>query len=247
VGAAPWPQTLSADDFFSPIMTVDRPRPTMPPIGPIKAVLFLVCLIPLAQLTQRWFADALGANPIEAITHATGDWTLRFLLITLAVTPLRKLTGVHWLLRLRRMLGLFAFFYACLHFTTYLWLDQFFDLQAIAKDVLKRPFITVGFTAFVLLVPLAITSNNFSIRRLGGRKWQSLHRSVYAIAIFGVLHYWWLVKKDISEPLLYASILAVLLGLRAWWRELERRKQLAGGYASRPVLGRKVVQIVPKT
>src|SRR5574338_1197301 len=223
-----------------------RPRAAMPPIGPIKAALFLVCLLPLAHLLQAGFADNLGANPIEAITHATGDWTLRFLLITLAVTPLRRLTGLHWLVRLRRMLGLFAFFYACLHFTTYIWLDQFFDLHAIAKDVLKRPFITVGFTAFVLLIPLAATSNNFSIRRLGGRKWQSLHRSVYAIAIFGVLHYWWLVKKDISEPLLYASILAVLLGIRAWWRELERRKQLAGGYAPRPVVRGEIIQIVPK-
>lgn len=223
-----------------------RPRPATPPIGLAKAILFVVCLIPVAHLTQRWFADALGANPIEAITRGTGDWTLRFLLITLAVTPLRRLTGLHWLLRLRRMLGLFCFFYASLHFTTYIWLDQFFDLQGIAKDVLKRPFITVGFTAFVLLIPLAATSNNFSIRRLGGRQWQSLHRSVYAIAILGVTHYWWLVKKDISEPLLYASILAVLLGLRGWWRELERRKQLAGGYAPQPTLGRKVIQIVPR-
>jgi methionine sulfoxide reductase heme-binding subunit len=225
---------------------IHRPRTAMPPIGLIKAVLFLVCLLPLAHLIQAAFADALGANPIEAITHATGDWTLRFLLITLAVTPLRKLTGLHWVVRLRRMLGLFCFFYASLHFTTYIWLDQFFDLQGIAKDVLKRPFITVGFAAFVLLVPLAITSNNFAIRRLGGKQWQSLHRSVYGIAILAVLHYWWLVKKDISEPLLYASILAVLLGLRAWWLELERRKQLSGGYAQRSVLGRKVIQIVPK-
>ncbi len=221
-------------------------RPAMPPIGPIKVALFLVCLLPLAHLVQAGLTDALGANPIEAITHATGDWTLRFLLITLAVTPLRRLTGAHWLLRLRRMLGLFAFFYASLHFTTYIWLDQFFDLQGIAKDVLKRPFITVGFAAFVLLIPLAATSNSFAIRRLGGRKWQSLHRSVYAIAILGVTHYWWLVKKDISEPLLYGSILAGLLGIRAWWREVERRKQLAGEYMPKAKLGRKVIQIVPK-
>jgi methionine sulfoxide reductase heme-binding subunit len=227
--------------------SIPRPRTATPPIGPIKVVLFLVCLLPLAHLIQAWQADALGANPIEAITHATGDWTLRFLLITLAVTPLRKLTGLHWVVRLRRMLGLFCFFYASLHFTTYIWLDQFFDLQGIAKDVLKRPFITVGFAAFVLLIPLAITSNNFSIRRLGGKQWQSLHRSIYGIAILAILHFWWLVKKDISEPLLYASILAVLLGLRAWWRELERRKQLAGGYAPRPTLGRKVIQILPRS
>lgn len=221
-------------------------RPTQPPIGPIKAALFALCLVPLALLAWRAYTDNLGANPIEAITRGTGDWTLRFLLITLAVTPLRRLTGAHWLLRLRRMLGLFAFFYAALHFTTYFWLDQFFDLQAIAKDILKRPFITVGFAAFVLLIPLAATSNNAAIRRLGGRKWQSLHRSVYAIAILGVVHYWWLVKKDISEPLLYASILGILLGLRAWWRELERRKQLAGEYLPKPTLGRRVIQIVPK-
>jgi methionine sulfoxide reductase heme-binding subunit len=230
----------------APARSAPRPRTAAPPIGPAKAILFLLCLVPLAHLVQAWHADALGANPIEAITRGTGDWTLRFLLITLAVTPLRRLTGLHWLLRLRRMLGLFCFFYACLHFTTYIWLDQFFDLQAMARDILKRPFITVGFAAFVLLVPLAATSNNFAIRRLGGRQWQSLHRSVYAIAILGVTHYWWLVKKDISEPLMYASILAVLLGLRAWWLELERRKQLAGGYAPRPTLGRKVIQIVPK-
>jgi sulfoxide reductase heme-binding subunit YedZ len=144
--------------------------------------------------------NALGANPIETITRASGEWALRFLLITLAVTPLRRLTGLHWLLRLRRMLGLYAFAYAAAHFTIYLWLDQFFDWGAIARDILERPFITVGFAAFVLLIPLAATSNSFAIRRLGGRQWQALHRSVYAIAIFAVLHFWWLVKADIGRP-----------------------------------------------
>jgi sulfoxide reductase heme-binding subunit YedZ len=204
------------------------PTPSPKQISTIKTVVFLLCLIPVAQLALGAYQDTLGANPIEAITHGTGDWTLRMLLITLCVTPLRKLTGLHWVLRLRRMLGLFAFAYAGMHFMTYLWLDQFFELSAIAKDIMKRPFITVGFAAFVLLVPLAATSNNFAIRRLGGRRWQSLHRSVYAISMFGVVHYWWLVKKDITEPLIYALILAALLGIRAWWREQERRRQNAG-------------------
>jgi sulfoxide reductase heme-binding subunit YedZ len=223
------------------------PTPSPKQISTIKTVVFLLCLIPVAQLALGAYQDTLGANPIEAITHGTGDWTLRMLLITLCVTPLRKLTGLHWVLRLRRMLGLFAFAYAGMHFMTYLWLDQFFELSAIAKDIMKRPFITVGFAAFVLLVPLAATSNNFAIRRLGGRRWQSLHRSVYAISMFGVVHYWWLVKKDITEPLIYALILAALLGIRAWWRELERRRQNAGAYAEPHAgLGRRVIRIAAK-
>ncbi len=152
---------------------------------------------------------------------------------------------MHWLLRLRRMLGLFAFVYGAAHLTTYLWLDQFFDWQAIANDILERPFITVGFAAFVLLIPLAATSNSFSIRKLGGRRWQSLHRSSYAIAILGVVHFWWLVKADLFEPLVYALILAVLLGLRAWWRELERRRQLSVPPPAKH-LERPVIRIVPK-
>jgi sulfoxide reductase heme-binding subunit YedZ len=206
---------------------VNLKAPTPLQLAWIKAFLFLTCLAPAFQLALAWQGDSLGANPIEAITRSSGEWTLRLLLITLAVTPLRRFTGLHWLVRLRRMLGLFAFAWACGHFLTYLWLDQFFDLAAIAKDVLKRPFITVGFTAFLLLIPLAATSTNAAIRRLGGRRWQALHRSVYAIAILGVVHFWWLVKKDITEPLVYGLILASLLGLRAWWREQERRRQLA--------------------
>jgi Predicted membrane protein len=180
-------------------------------IAMVKAGLFVLALLPLVRLIWLGFSGSLGANPIEFITHSTGTWTLVGLLATLTVTPLRKLSGWNWLVRLRRMLGLFAFFYASLHFVTYIWLDQFFDLGAVLKDVIKRPFITVGFLAFVLLIPLAVTSTNAMVKRLGGKNWQRLHRLVYAIAILGVLHYWWLVKKDITQPLIYALILAVLL------------------------------------
>lgn len=203
-------------------------NPTPRQLSALKTVLFIACLLPLARLGWGLWSDQLGANPIEFITRSLGTWTLNFLLITLTVTPLRKLTGWHWLLRLRRMLGLFAFFYVVLHLTTYLWLDQFFDWPAILKDILKRPFITVGMSAFVLLLPLAATSNHDMIRRIGGKRWQQLHRAIYVIAIFGVVHYWWLVKKDVTLPALYAVLLALLLGIRALWREQERRRQLAG-------------------
>jgi methionine sulfoxide reductase heme-binding subunit len=180
----------------------------------VKPLLFLVCLAPLALLGVDAWHDRLGANPIETITHVTGDWTLRFLLITLAVTPLRRLTGWNALARLRRMLGLFAFFYACLHFATWLVLDQFFHWPGIVEDIAERPFITVGFASFLLLIPLAATSTDAMVRRLGAKRWQALHRLVYAIAVGGVLHFLWLVKKDLTEPLIYAAILAVLLGYR---------------------------------
>ena len=186
----------------------------------LKAILFLVCLIPLARLGWMGYTGNLGANPIELITRSLGTWTLVFLLITLSITPLRKLSGWSWLIKLRRMTGLFAFFYVFLHFVTYIWLDQFFDLAAIYKDVIKRPFITIGFAAFVMLIPLVATSTNAMIKRLGGKRWQMLHRLVYIIAIFGVLHYWWLVKKDITQPAIYAAVLAVLLGYRLWVRRL---------------------------
>lgn len=179
----------------------------------IKVLLFGVCLIPLVRLGILAWQNALGANPIEFITHSTGTWTLVFLLITLAVTPLRRITGFNQLLRYRRMLGLFAFFYASLHFTTYIWLDQFFDLHSILKDVVKRPFITIGFASFLMLIPLAVTSTNAMQRRLK-RRWQQLHRLIYLIAICGVLHYWWLVKKDITQPAIYAVLLALLLAFR---------------------------------
>jgi len=183
----------------------------------IKRAGFVLCLVPLARLVWLGAQGGLGANPIEYITHSTGWWTLSFLMITLAVTPLRRLTGLNWLVRLRRMLGLFAFFHAALHFATYLWLDQFFDLDAIAKDIVKRPFITIGFAAFVLLIPLAATSTNSMVRRLGGRRWQLLHRLVYVIAVLGVAHFWWLVKKDLTEPVLFACVLTGLLGARLAW------------------------------
>lgn len=182
----------------------------------IKRVVFVVCLMPFAVLLRAALQDDLGANPIEAITHFTGTWTLVFLLITLSVTPLRRLTGQPGLIRLRRMLGLYAFFYAVLHFSTYLVLDQFFYWPGIVEDIAERPYITVGFTSFILLIPLAATSTHAMVRRLGGRRWQALHRLVYVSAIGGVLHYLWLVKKDLTLPLIYAGVLAVLLGYRVW-------------------------------
>ncbi|ARU30301.1 sulfoxide reductase heme-binding subunit YedZ [Sulfuriferula sp. AH1] len=183
--------------------------------------IFLLGCYPLLRLIFLGFSDGLGTNPVEFITHSTGTWTLVGLMLTLTVTPLRQLTGWYSLIRVRRMLGLFSFFYACLHFITYIWLDQFFDVAAMLKDVYKRPFITVGFTAFVLLIPLALTSSNGMIRRLGAKRWQMLHRLVYVIAILGVLHYAWLVKKDLTEPLIYAGVLTVLLG----WRVVHRLRK----------------------
>jgi len=180
----------------------------------VKAVAFALCLIPLVHLGWLGLRGQLGANPIEYITHSTGWWTLAFLLLTLTITPARRLTNWNWLLKLRRMLGLYAFFYVCLHFTTYLWLDQFFDWKSIVKDIGKRPFITVGFAAFLLLIPLASTSTHAMVRRLGARRWQRLHRAVYAIGVLGVLHFWWLVKKDIREPLIFGALLGALLLVR---------------------------------
>jgi sulfoxide reductase heme-binding subunit YedZ len=187
----------------------------------LKILLFLLCLTPLAWLVWKGVNQDLGANPIEFITHTTGDWTLRFLAITLAITPLRKLAGFPQLIRFRRMLGLFAFFYGCLHFLTYIWLDKFFEFPAMVKDVGKRPFITAGFTAFVLLIPLAVTSTAGWIRRLGGKRWQRLHRLIYISATAGVVHYYWLVKSDVRRPLMYGAIVAVLLAYRAAnaWRK----------------------------
>ena len=190
-------------------------RPTrFPPYG--KPLVFCVSLLPLVWLCWLAWQDRLGTNPVETLSHRTGDWSLRFLLLTLAVTPLRRLSGWNWLLKFRRMLGLFAFFYVCLHLGVYLIFDQFFDPSAILEDIAKRPYITVGFAGFLLLIPLAATSTNGMIKRLG-RNWQRLHRLVYLIGMLGVVHYWWLVKADISEPLLYAGLLTMLLGYRAWW------------------------------
>jgi len=207
-----------------------------------KPVVFLACLIPLARLGWKAYSGLLGANPIEVITHSTGDWTLRFLLITLSVTPLRKLTGQLWLIRYRRMFGLFAFFYATLHFLTYIWLDKFFDLHEMLIDIAKRKFITVGFTAFLLLIPLAITSTSGWIRRLGGKRWNLLHRLIYVSAIAGVIHYWWLVKADIRKPEQYAAILAVLLSYRVivWLRQKKEDPRSGGAAANSPAFQRRV-------
>lgn len=181
-----------------------------------KPLVFLVCLVPLVLLLRDALNNNLSANPIDDITDATGTWTLRFLMITLAVTPLRKISGWSQLSRFRRMFGLYAFFYGCLHFTTFIYLDKFFDLDEILKDVTKRPFITMGFAAFSMMVPLAITSTDRITKWVGGRRWQILHRLVYVSAMCGVIHYLWLVKADTSRPLTYGAMLAVLLGYRLW-------------------------------
>lgn len=180
----------------------------------IKIILFLACLIPLLRLIVAGLNHELGADPVDTLTRSTGTWTLNFLFFTIAVTPLRKLTGWHWLTRLRRMVALYAFFYACLHFATYLVFDQYFDWPGIAKDIAKRPYITAGFFAFVLLIPLALTSTNGMMKLLGGRRWQMLHRLTYPIVIAGVLHYLWLVKRDITYPGIYIIVLCVLLCAR---------------------------------
>lgn len=198
-----------------------------------RVTVFALCLVPLGALILRTLQGRLGANPIEFITHATGDWTLRFLVITLAITPARKIFRLQQLIRFRRMVGLFAFFYAFLHFSTWIGIDKFFDWHEMWKDVQKRRFITVGFTGFVLLIPLAITSTAGWIRRLGGRRWQTLHRAVYAAAIAGVIHYYWLVKSDVRKPLLYAGMVAVLLAFRLGSWLHGRRKHLAAGNVPR--------------
>ena len=183
----------------------------------IKGLVFFLALLPLAKLGLAAFNDALGANPIEKVTRTTGYWTLVLLLLTLTATPLRHLTGWLWWVRLRRMLGLFAFFYGSLHFLTYLVLDQFFDWEGILKDIIKRPYITVGFPAFLLMLPLAITSTNAMIKRLGGKRWRALHRLAYVSAVGGVVHYWWLVKKDLTNPLTFAVLLGLLLAMRIYY------------------------------
>jgi sulfoxide reductase heme-binding subunit YedZ len=200
----------------------------MKPLALAKPVVFLSALLPAAWLTAGALRGTLGANPLEAVTHGTGDWTLRFLLATLAVTPLRAATGWNRLIRFRRMLGLFAFFYAALHLLAYLWFDKFFDWPAILADIPKRPFITIGFGAFAVLVPLALTSTAGMIRRLGGKRWQALHRLVYLAALGGVVHYWWLVKADVALPKLYGTVLVALLVARAWVAWSRRR---AGRFA----------------
>lgn len=184
----------------------------------------MVCLAPLGRLVERALHGQLGANPVEFVQHATGDWVLRFLIFTLAITPLRKILNLPELIRYRRMLGLFAFFYVCLHFLTYIGPDQSFDLAGMGKDIEKRRYITVGFLGFVLLIPLAVTSTAGWVRRLGGRRWRNLHRAIYLTAICGVIHYYWLVKSDIREPLLYGAIVGILLLWRLGDRMLKKRR-----------------------
>jgi methionine sulfoxide reductase heme-binding subunit len=177
----------------------------------LKPAVFLACLVPLALLVWDALHSKLGANPIEAITHYTGNCTLIFLLITLAIAPLRKLTRQYWLINLRRMLGLFAFFYGTLHLMTWVWLDKFFDPHEMLADIARRKFITAGMTGFVLMIPLALTSTKWSIRKLGGKRWQALHRLIYFSAAAGVVHYIWLVKADLKKPLEYGAVLGVLM------------------------------------
>ncbi len=190
-------------------------------IVPAKVAVFLGGLYPLARIVLLGFTGGLGANPIEFITRSTGLWTLVFLCITLAVTPVRRLTGLNALLRFRRMLGLFVFFYVALHFTTYIWFDKWFDVFAILKDITKRPFIMVGFAAFVLLIPLAVTSPKAMVRKLG-RRWQTLHKLIYLIAALAILHFWWMKagKHDLILPKIYGAIVIVLLAWRVivWLR-----------------------------
>lgn len=211
-------------------MSAVMPRPAAPLLHPAaKPLLFVLCLLPFASLLHGAFTNTLGANPAEALIRSTGDWTLRFLCITLAVTPLRTLLKQPALARFRRMLGLFAFFYVVLHFLAYGWLDMGFDAAAIARDIPKRPFALVGFVAALLMVPLAATSFNRAIRALGAARWQALHRTVYAIVLLGLLHFFWMkaAKNDFAEVAVYAAVTALLLG----WR-LRRRLQAAAGSKS---------------
>ena len=186
-------------------------------IRKIKIVIFIAALLPLTRLVVLAAMDDLGANPVEFIIRSLGTWTLVSLLATLSSTPIRLVTGIAWPVQLRRMLGLFAFFYASLHLLAYAGLDQWFDWRAIAHDIAKHPYVVVGFSAFLLMIPLAATSNRAAIRRLKQR-WQALHRLVYVIAPLGIVHYWWLVKKDVTEPMIYAVVLAVLFGIRIYSR-----------------------------
>ncbi|EDZ98618.1 Ferric reductase domain protein transmembrane component domain [Burkholderia sp. H160] len=215
---------LAARRVASTPASAAKPRPAGGArwVVPAKVVVFIAALYPLARLVLFGMTDRLGANPIEFITRSTGLWTLVFLCITLAVTPLRRLTGVAAFVRFRRMLGLYAFFYATLHFTTYLWFDKWFDVAEIVKDIGKRPFITVGFAAFVLLIALAVTSPRAMVRKLG-RRWQTLHRAIYVIGTLAILHFWWMKagKHDLLLPKIYGAVMFALLGWRlvVWIRE----------------------------
>jgi methionine sulfoxide reductase heme-binding subunit len=201
----------------------------------LKIAVWIGGFVPLGRLLYKGWTVGLGANPIEFITLSTGTWTLIFLLTTLSITPLRKLTGQSWLIRIRRLIGLFAFFYASLHFTTYVWLDKFFDFQEMVQDVMKRRFITAGFLAFTLLVPLAMTSTTWAVRKLGGKNWQRLHRLIYLSAIAAVIHFWWKVKADVREPAIYAAILGGLLLLRLAITASEKYRKPSRRLKSGPV------------
>jgi sulfoxide reductase heme-binding subunit YedZ len=196
-------------------------------IRTFKVTVFVLCLGPVAVLTWKAFHDLLGANPVDVITRTTGRWTLTFLLVTLGITPVRRLTGMPWLIRFRRMVGLYAFFYGCLHLTTYVWLDKFFDVHEMLHDILKRRFITAGMTGWLLMLPLALTSTTGWIRRLGGKRWQKLHRLIYFSAAAGVIHFIWLVKADLQKPLTYGVILVILLAYRALMWVTARAKSKA--------------------
>ena len=195
----------------------------------LKPALFVLCLVPAAWVVWALYSDFvrvtsyLGANPINEAEHFTGKWTLRFLIVTLSITPLRRITGWNWLVRYRRMFGLFAFAYAALHLSMYIGVDMYGDFGDIVHDVVKHPYITIGMAAFILLIPLAITSTNAMVRRLGGARWRSLHRLVYVVAVLGVIHFWWAVKKDITEPLIYAAVLGGLFAARLIWMAGGRR------------------------
>ncbi|MEM5388000.1 protein-methionine-sulfoxide reductase heme-binding subunit MsrQ [Paraburkholderia phymatum] len=227
VTASTGARTASASKHASPSRTTTTTVGAARWLVPAKIAVLVAALCPFARIVLFGFTDRLGANPIEFITRSTGLWTLVFICITLAVTPLRKLTGWNALLRFRRMLGLYAFFYAALHFTTYFWFDKWFDFAEIVKDIGKRPFITVGFAAFVLLVPLAVTSPKAMVRKLG-RRWQTLHRAIYLIATLAILHFWWMKagKHDLILPKIYGAIVIALLGWRllAWARDRIRQR-----------------------
>jgi methionine sulfoxide reductase heme-binding subunit len=222
---AGWTSSVSSDAAAARAARPRAPRAPAPGwLKALKGALFVAALLPLARLIAAGvdLFGGLGANPVEFITRSTGTWTLVFVCLVLAMTPLRQVTGWTWPIRIRRMLGLFAFFYAVLHLTTYVWLDQWFDLGAMLRDIIQRPFVTAGAVGFLLMVPLALTSTDAMVRRLG-RRWLTLHRLVYAVAIAGVLHFWWhkAGKNDVAEPMVYAAIVAVLLGWRvvaALWR-----------------------------
>ncbi|HSM87056.1 MAG TPA: protein-methionine-sulfoxide reductase heme-binding subunit MsrQ [Candidatus Limnocylindrales bacterium] len=203
-------------------------------LRPLKVFVWLLCLGPLGLLVWKAFNEQLGANPVDVITRSTGKWTLVFLLVTLGVTPVRRLLHVPWVIRFRRMLGLYAFFYGTLHLMTFVWLDKFFDVHAMLHDIAKRRFITAGMTGWALMLPLALTSTSGWIRRMGGKRWQKLHRLIYFSALAGVVHFVWLVKADLRRPIAYGTVLGVLLASRVavWLAGRIKSRQRMPGIAS---------------